>query len=63
MLVKPDYKFYGLCFGLGLGMVYGIAQQMRGAHFLTHDLFALAVCWFSSFVLFMLFFRKQLQWL
>ncbi|WP_051961867.1 phosphatase PAP2 family protein [Methylobacter sp. BBA5.1] len=63
LLVKPDYKFYGLCFGLVLGMVYGIAQQMRGAHFLTHDLFALAVCWFSSFVLFMLFFRKQLQWL
>lgn len=62
LLVKPDYKFYGLYFGLTLGIVYGIAQQMRGAHFLSHDIFSLAVSWFSSLVLFLLFFRKQLQW-
>lgn len=61
-LVKQDYKFYGLYFGLALGIIYGVAQQMRGAHFLSHDVFSLAVCWFSSLVLFMLFFRKQLQW-
>jgi membrane-associated PAP2 superfamily phosphatase len=62
LLVKPDYKSYGLYFGLTLGTLYGIAQQVRGAHFLSHDVFALAVCWFSSLVLFMLFFRRQLQW-
>jgi membrane-associated PAP2 superfamily phosphatase len=62
LLVKPDYKSYGLYFGLTLGTVYGVAQQMRGAHFLSHDLFSLAVCWFFSFILFMLFFRRQLQW-
>lgn len=61
--VKPEYKGYGLCFGLFLGGVYGVAQQVRGAHFLSHDVAALAVCWFSAWALFVLFFRKQLKWL
>ncbi|MGZ8241520.1 MAG: phosphatase PAP2 family protein [Methylobacter sp.] len=62
LIVRQEYKFYGLYFGLGLGILYGVAQQMRGAHFLSHDVFSLAVCWFSSLLLFILFFRKQLIW-
>ena len=62
MAIKPQYKQYGLAFGLILGLVYGIAQQMRGAHFLSHDLCALAICWLSSLTLFLLFFRKNLHW-
>lgn len=61
MVVKPEYKLYGLYFGLALGFVFGAAQQVRGAHFFSHDVFALAVCWFSSLMLFILFFRKQLK--
>ena len=30
---------------LVIGLVFGIAQQLRGAHFLSHDLWALMVCW------------------
>jgi membrane-associated PAP2 superfamily phosphatase len=62
MAVKPEYKLYGLYLGLVLGFVFGATQQARGAHFFTHDVFALAVCWFSSLLLFILFFRKQLKW-
>ncbi|MGZ4954396.1 MAG: phosphatase PAP2 family protein [Methylobacter sp.] len=61
MVVKPKYKLYGLYFGLVLGAVYGASQQVRGAHFLSHDVFSLAVCWFSSSVLFILFFRGQFK--
>jgi membrane-associated PAP2 superfamily phosphatase len=61
-MVKSEYKWYGLYFGLVLGSVYGIGQQMRGAHFLSHDVFSLAVCWFSSLFLFIVFFRKRLKW-
>jgi membrane-associated PAP2 superfamily phosphatase len=61
MMVKPAYKLYGLYFGLALGLVFGAAQQARGAHFFIHDVFALAVCWFSSLMLFILFFRKQFK--
>lgn len=62
IMVKQEYKLYGLYFGLILGTVFGVSQQMRGAHFLSHDVFSLAVCWFSSLILFILFFRKQLKW-
>ena len=31
--------------GLAAGAVFGLAQQLRGAHFLSHDIASLAVCW------------------
>ncbi len=62
LIIKPRYKYYGLAAGILLGLIYGFAQQMRGAQFLSHDLFSLAVCWYSSLVLFVLFFRKKLHW-
>ncbi len=62
MLVKPQYKNWGLYGGLLLGLIYGVAQQMRGAHFLSHDIFSLAVCWLASLSWFLIIFRKNLQW-
>ncbi|GGO81238.1 membrane protein [Marinobacterium nitratireducens] len=38
--------------GLALGLAFGAAQQLRGAHFLSHDLWTLAICWFSSLLLY-----------
>jgi membrane-associated PAP2 superfamily phosphatase len=35
---------------LGIGLLFGIAQQVRGAHMLSHDLFTLAICWSSCLV-------------
>ncbi len=62
MVVKPQYKTLGLYTGLLLGLIYGIAQQMRGAHFITHDIFSLAICWFASLIWFLVIFRKNIQW-
>ena len=41
----PRLRGWGLAFGLALGLVFGIAQQLRGAHFLSHDLWSLAISW------------------
>lgn len=60
--VCPRYRVQGLMLGLCLGMVNGVTQQMRGAHFVSHDIAALAICWLMSVVVFLLFFRKQLRW-
>lgn len=40
--------------GLCLGLVFGLGQQARGAHFLSHDLWTLAICWFGTLAVFLL---------
>lgn len=33
---------------LVLGLVFGIGQQLRGAHFVSHDIWTCGLCWFLS---------------
>jgi membrane-associated PAP2 superfamily phosphatase len=51
---QSNWRWAGLCFALGVGLVFGISQQLRGAHFITHDLWTLAICWFFSLFVFKL---------
>jgi membrane-associated PAP2 superfamily phosphatase len=46
--VRPAWRRIGLAIGIGAGLVLGIAQQLRGAHYLSHDAWTLAVCWFVA---------------
>ena len=48
---RPAWRWMALLIGLLFGLVYGIAQQLRGAHFLSHDLWALAICWLVALLL------------
>ena len=41
----PRWRHLGLTAGLLAGAVFGMAQQLRGAHFLSHDIASLAICW------------------
>lgn len=45
---KPSWRLYGLGIGLAAGVLLGVTQQLRGAHFLSHDLWTLAFCWCNS---------------
>ncbi|QOR38053.1 phosphatase PAP2 family protein [Billgrantia diversa] len=47
----PRLRWAGLTIGLGLGLLFGVAQQLRGAHFLSHDLWTLMLCWTISVAL------------
>lgn len=40
-----------------LGLTFGLAQQLRGAHFISHDLTTIAICLASSGVILCLFQR------
>jgi membrane-associated PAP2 superfamily phosphatase len=51
-------KIYGLVTGLGLGLVFGLGQQIRGAHFPSHDLFTLVICWYAALVFYFIFFPE-----
>ncbi|MCA0393458.1 MAG: phosphatase PAP2 family protein [Proteobacteria bacterium] len=43
--VAPRWRLAGLAAGIGLGAVFGLSQQLRGAHFLSHDIASLVLCW------------------
>lgn len=43
--VRPSWRWFGLAIGLFAGLVFGFAQQLRGAHFISHDVATLTVCW------------------
>lgn len=49
--VKPALRWWGLGAGLAFGLVFGLAQQLRGAHFMSHDLWTLMVCWVVALLL------------
>ena len=49
--IRPHWRWAGLALGVGLGLTFGITQQFRGAHFLSHDLWTVMICWTVSFVL------------
>lgn len=54
---RSDWRWAGLALGLSLGLIFGITQQLRGAHFLSHDLASLACCWGFALCSVPLFFR------
>ncbi len=60
LIHAKQYRFLALSIGLALGILFGIAQQIRGAHFLSHDMATLAICWLTSSSLFLLWFYKGL---
>lgn len=46
--------------GILLGCSFGLAQQVRGAHFLSHDLWTAFLSWFISLALYRVF--PELSW-
>lgn len=55
-----SWAYVGLILGLFLGFAYGFAQQARGAHFMSHDIWAVAICWFICLGLYKFPFKGQL---
>jgi len=50
----------GKAAGLGLGLLFGIAQQSRGAHFLSHDVWSAMLVWTISLSLYTFGFKARL---
>ncbi|WP_408951984.1 phosphatase PAP2 family protein [Lysobacter sp. Hz 25] len=53
LAVQPRLRWLGLSVGLGLGLLFGFAQQLRGAHFLSHDLWTLGIAWSAALTLYL----------
>lgn len=54
-------KFQNLAIGtvITLGLIFGVAQQLRGAHFLSHDLCTAWLCWIIASGAYWMFFRPD----
>jgi membrane-associated PAP2 superfamily phosphatase len=50
----------GLAAGLLMGLVFGIAQQTRGAHFVSHDVWSAMLVWTVSLSLYTFAFKARL---
>ncbi|GGI17276.1 phosphatase PAP2 family protein [Oxalicibacterium faecigallinarum] len=48
---RPTLALSGLLLGLYLGCLMGLIQMMRGAHFLSHNLWSLWIVWAVCFAL------------
>ncbi|MDR2872639.1 MAG: phosphatase PAP2 family protein [Xanthomonadaceae bacterium] len=58
LATRPRWRWWGLSFGVMAGLVFGIGQQLRGAHFLSHDLWTWLICWLTALGLFWVMFVR-----
>ncbi|PLX63598.1 phosphatase PAP2 family protein [Sedimenticola selenatireducens] len=58
-VLRPEWKRLGLITGITMGLIFGITQQIRGAHFISHDLWTAAICWFNSLGWYWLAFLRE----
>ncbi|MCI5160929.1 MAG: phosphatase PAP2 family protein [Candidatus Electrothrix sp. AX5] len=58
---RSSYRGYGLFFGIIIGLIFGVGQQIRGAHFPSHDLVTIIICWYASLVCYFLFYPQEWQ--
>lgn len=56
---QSSWRWTGLTTALTTGFILGSAQQIRGAHFISHDLWTLGLCWFFSLALYWFMFERQ----
>lgn len=49
--LAPRWRWSGLGAGLLMGATFAISQELRGAHFLSHDLTTLMICWTVSLLI------------
>lgn len=58
--VRPQWRLPALLIPLAIGIVFGLTQQLRGAHFLSHDLWSLAISWSVAVLLYAWMFAPSL---
>jgi len=44
------WRWGGLAAALLLGTIFGVSQQLRGAHFISHDPWSFGTCWMVSLI-------------
>jgi len=56
----PAYRYLGLIIPLSLGLLFAANQEIRGAHFISHDLMSMFICWSSALFWSWIYLQRQL---
>ena len=48
---RKDLRWFGLSTGAAVGLLFSLGQAVRGAHFLSHDLWSAAIAWTIALLL------------
>jgi hypothetical protein len=58
---RAAWSRWGLGLGLAAGMIFGAAQQSRGAHFLSHDLWSASIVWIIALSIYVYVFDARIR--
>jgi membrane-associated PAP2 superfamily phosphatase len=58
-MLQSRWRWLTLASALSAGILFGFVQQLRGAHFISHDLATVTICWFYSLGLYLAFFSEK----
>jgi membrane-associated PAP2 superfamily phosphatase len=61
LVARPSIAKLGLWCSVGLGLLLGFTQQLRGAHFISHDIATAAICWLIVSLNVRWFYRQDTQ--
>ena len=61
LATRPRLRWAGLFLALAVGATFGFVQQLRGAHFLSHDLGTLLICWLVALVGYVAFLKRSIR--
>ena len=53
IVIAPAVSRAWLRAALATGLLFGLAQQLRGAHFMSHTLWSAWVCWMMAWTLYL----------
>lgn len=56
---RPRAAYVALAGGVAMGVVFAIAQEARGAHFISHDLTSAAIVWYILLALYVWMLRPK----
>lgn len=56
---KSSLRWLGLALAITTGIILGGAQQIRGAHFISHDLWTMGLCWFFALSVYCFMFKEK----
>lgn len=59
MEYRPRWQRMVFAAVLSLGLIFGIGQIIRGAHFVSHDWWTAYLCWFVATAFHRVFYRRQ----